>query len=57
VTWTDRDIARARARIEDLAAGTQAMPAPLRLRTEERIARLQGVIDAHEASRPRTEAP
>jgi integrase len=56
VTWTDRDIARARARIEDLAAGAQAMPAPLRQRTEERIARLQAVIDAHEASRPGTEA-
>ena len=38
-------------------AGTQAMPAPLRQRTEERITRLRGIIDAHRAGRPRTEAP
>jgi integrase len=57
ITWTDRDIASARARIEDLTAGTPAMPAPLRQRTGERITRLRATIDAHEAGRPRAEAP
>ena len=57
ITWTDRDIAHVRARIEDLAAGMLAMPAPLRQRTEERVSRLRGSIDAHEAARPRTVTP
>ena len=58
ITWTDRDIASVRARIDALSAGLtgEVLRGPLRQRTEQRITRLREIVAAHETTRPASTA-